>query len=290
MRPIAAVFLLCLISVPIFAANPAELAAAGRAALERDDHEKAVELYEQAIELAPNNADYHYYLGAAYGELAQKSGLLKQASLAKKTKNAFEKAVALDPNHIEARLALIDYYTIAPGFMGGDHDKALQQAAEIKKRNGIEGHRAYARVYTRQKKTDLARKEFVDAVRENPTSARAHYLLGSYLINDKNWSGSLQELEAALKLDPNYMPTYLRLGHLAALSGQNYAKGEEALRKYLAHKPTDKEPPHNATWYFLGMIQEKQGQKAAARTSYTNAKKLAPQSKEIQEALRRVGG
>lgn len=288
MRSVSLLLVLCLISVPLLAATPQELAAAGLAALGRRDYQKSIDLYEQAVKLAPNNAEYHYYLGAAYGELAQKAGMIKQARLAPKIKGLFERAVELDPNYIEARLALIDYYTIAPGFMGGDMDKALQQAGEIKKRNGIEGHRAFARVYTRQKKMDLARKEYVDGVRENPTSARAHYLLGSYLINDKNWTGSLQELEAAVKLDPAYMPSYLRIGQVAALSESHYARGEEALRKYLTHKPTMQEIGHTSTWYYLGMIQEKQGKKADAKASYTNAKKLAPEAKHIAEALKRV--
>lgn len=288
MRPLALSLVLCLVALPLSAANAKELAEAGKAALRADKFEKAAELLEQAVKLEPNNAEHHYYLGAAYGEMAQQANVLKQASLAKKIKSEFERAVALDPNYIEARFALIDYYTMAPGFMGGDFDKALQQAGEIKKRNNVEGHRAYARVYTRQKKTDLARKEFVDAVRENPNSARAHYLLGTYLLNDKNWSGSLQELEAALRLDPGYMPVYLRIGQHAALSGQNYARGEEALRKYLTHTPGEQEPGHATTWYFIGLLQEKQGQKAQAKASYTNAKKLAPQSKDITEALQRV--
>lgn len=288
MRPLALSLVLCLIALPLSAANAKELAEAGKAALRADKFEKAAELLEQAVKLEPNNAEHHYYLGAAYGEMAQQANVLKQASLAKKIKSEFERAVALDPNYIEARFALIDYYTMAPGFMGGDFDKALQQAGEIKKRNNVEGHRAYARVYTRQKKTDLARKEFVDAVRENPNSARAHYLLGTYLLNDKNWSGSLQELEAALRLDPGYMPVYLRIGQHAALSGQNYPRGEEALRKYLTHTPGEQEPGHATTWYFIGLLQEKQGQKAQAKASYTNAKKLAPQSKDITEALQRV--
>jgi tetratricopeptide (TPR) repeat protein len=288
MRSVSLLLVLCLVSVPLFAATHQELAAAGLAALASRDYQKSADLYEQAVKLAPKNAEYHYYLGAAYGELAQRAGMIKQARLAPKIKAEFEKAVELDPNYIEARLALIDYYTVAPSFMGGDMNKALQQAGEIKKRNGIEGHRAFARVYTRQKKMDLARKEFVDGVRENPTSARAHYLLGSYLINDKNWTGSLQELEAAVKLDPAYMPSYLRIGQVAALSEAHYARGEEALRKYLAHKPTMQEIGHASTWYYLGMIQEKQGKKAEAKTSYTNAKKLAPEAKHIAEALKRV--
>lgn len=288
MRPVLVYSILVLISLPLFAANPAELAASGRATLERGDYEKATELLEQAVKLAPNNAEYQYLLGEAYGVAAQKASLFKQAGLAKKTKAAFERAVALDPNYIDARLALIDYYLLAPGFLGGDPEKAMAQAAEIKKRNNVEGHRAYARVYTRQKKADLARKELVDAVRENPNSARAHYLLAGVLMNEKNWTAATQELDTALRLDPKYMPTQYRVGATAAMSGQNFARGEESLRKYLTYKPAPNEPSHANTWYFLGMIQEKQGRKSEAKASYTNAKKLAPQSKDITEALKRM--
>lgn len=281
--------LLCALAVPLSAATAADHLAAGRAALDRDDHEKAVDLFTKAVALQPNDAESHYLLGAAYGELAQKANILKQASLAKKTKSEFERAVELDPNHLEARLALINYYLLAPGFMGGGDDKALAQAAEIKRRFPIEGHRAYARVYTHQKKTDLARKEFVDAVRANPNSARAHYLLGGYLLNEKNWTSSLHEFDMALKLDPSYMPTHLRIGQHAARSASNYARGEESLRKYLTYKPTDKEPGLAAAWYWLGQLQEKQSRKAEARQSYLNAQKLAPHDKDIKEALKKLG-
>lgn len=288
MRALSRVLVVCLISVPLFAADHAQLAAAGKAALERGEHQKAAELYEQAVKLAPNNAQYHYYLGAAWGEVAQRASVFKQAGMAGKIREEFETAVKLDPNYIDARLALIDFYTVAPGFMGGSMDKALNEAAEIKKRNNIDGHRAYARVYARQKKVDLARKEFVDAVRDNPNSARAHYLLGGFYISDKNWATAMTELETALRLDPNYMPAHYRIGTWAALSGQQLARGEEELRKYLAYKPADQEPAHAWAWYFLGLTQEKQGKKADAKASYTNAKKLLPQAKDITEALKRV--
>ena len=288
MRPTSALLVLCLISAPAFAATHTELAAAGRAAMERGEAEKAAELYQKAIKLSPKNAEYHYYLGAAYGEMAMAASMFGKASLAKKLETEFETAVKLDPNLIEARMGLVDYYTIAPGFMGGDSAKALEQAAEIKKRDNIEGHRAFARIHARGKKLDLARREFADAVRENPTSPKAHYLLATFYVNEKNWTAGLQEIEAALKLDPGYMPAHYRLGALAAQSGQNYSRGEEGLRRYLAYRPGKNEPSLAYAWYFLGMIQEKQGKKSEAKASYATAKKLAPNAKDIAEAFKRV--
>ena len=289
MRKLLAVaFVAVLFPLSLSAATAAEYAAAGKAALERRELEKAAELYEKAVALEPNNAQYHYLLGGAYGDLARTAGKLKQIGLAKKTKASFERAVELDPKMVDARFGLITYYLVAPGFMGGGDDKALAQAAEIKRIDGIDGHRAYARVYMNQKKTDLARKEYVDAVRENPKSAKAHYFLGNFLLNEKNFDGSLHEYDMALQLDPSFMPAYLGIGRHAGNAGTNYARGEESVRKYLAYKPTDKEPSHAAAWYALGLIQEKQGKKAEARASFNSALKLAPGDKTVTEALKRV--
>jgi hypothetical protein len=41
-------------------------------------------------------------------------------------------------------------------------------------------------------------------------------------------------------------------------------------------------------WYWLGMLQEKQGRKAEAKQSFTNANRLMPGDKNITEALKRV--
>ena len=288
MRSLTTGLLLLVFATPAFSATDTQLFADAKAAMKRGDADQAAKLLEQAVAMKPNVAEYHFILGTAYGAQAQKAGMFGGIGLAKKTKAEFERAVELDPNNIEARFGLLNFYTIAPGIIGGSDEKALQQAAEIKKRDALEGHRAYGRIYNGQKKFDLARKEYVDAVREQPASAKAHYYLGSFLVSQKDWSGSLHEYEYALKLDPKYMPAYFRIGHHATASQSNYARGEEAMRKYLAYTPAEDEPSHASAWYYLGMIQEKTGRKADAKESYANAQKLAPKSKEVSEALKRV--
>jgi tetratricopeptide (TPR) repeat protein len=288
MRTFATAVLSIFVTFSTFAATDTQLFTDAKAAMRRGDNEQTAKLLEQAIAIKPNVAEYHYYLGGAYGNQAQKAGMFGGIGLGKKALSEFQRAVELDPNYLQARLALIDFYMVAPSFIGGDKDKALEQAAEIKKRDALEGHRAYGRIYNRQKKTDLARKEYVDAVREQPNSAKAHFYLGNYYYQQKDWPNALHEYDYALKLDPNYMPAYFRIGAHAASSESNYARGEEALRKYLGYTPGDEEPSLASAWYYLGMIQEKQGKKADAKQSYLNAQKLAPSSKDINEALKRV--
>ena len=49
----------------------------------------------------------------------------------------FEKAVKLDPNYIDARFGLMEFYLMAPRLMGGGADKAREQAVEIRKRDVV---------------------------------------------------------------------------------------------------------------------------------------------------------
>ena len=269
--------------------NPDALFLLGKIALLQEDDEAATSILGKVVEARPANADVQYWFGLANRSVMMHSSFFKQPFYAGKMREALEHAVQLDPNHFEARLALIDYYIFAPAIAGGSEEKAIAQAAEVSKRDKFMGHRAYARMYIRQKKLDLARKELLDAVREQPASAAAHTALGTfYGANDKDYPKGFAELESAIKLDPNYMPAWFRIGQGAALSGTNLPRGEEALKKYLAYRPKETEPGLVAAWFYLGSTYEKTGRKPEARAAFANALAIDPKWKDLQEAAVRV--
>ncbi len=279
---------LLLFATSLLSATPDQLIAAAKAALQQNDADRAADLLEQLVKLSPNSSEAHLLLGEAYGRQAQQASIFKAPGLASKTRTEFETAVNLDPNNIDARFALVDYYCIAPGFMGGSYDKAFAQAQEIKKRDPLEGHRAYARVYSAQKKPNEALNEAVAAVREQPSLSKAHYYLALTLMGQKSYKDAGPELDTTLRLDQSYMPAYFRIGQLAALSSSDYVRGEESLKKYLAYKPVEDEPPLYRAHYWLGQIYEKQGRKADAKQYFTTSLKLRPNQKDVTEALKRV--
>jgi len=138
---------------------------------------------------------------------------------------------------VNARYGLVQVYTEAPGIMGGSYEKAFDQAKEIGTVDPVLGHRAYAFICSQQKKLDLPNKEYADAIREEPKSGKAHSFYGQYLASiEKNYAAALVELETALKIDPHYMPALYHLGRIASLANTNLARGEEALKQYLAYK------------------------------------------------------
>ena len=290
MRRITAV-LIAAISLPVWAQtdDAQQLSELGLEATMHGKAEKAAEYLQKAVALQPNNADYHYRLANAYGQATVGAGMFKAVSLGKKAKAEFERAIQLNPDLIPARLALLEFHVVAPAMLGGSESAALEQAAEIRKRDAIEGHRAFARIHTSAKKPELARKEYAEMLKEQPASARAHYLFGLYLmLTEKNYKTAGDELEAAVKLDPAYMPAYFQIGHLAALAATNLARGEEALKKYLAYRPKDEEPPEARAHYWLGGIYEKQGKAADARSSYAASLKINPNQKDVNAAMKRI--
>lgn len=285
MRYTIAVFV-GLMALPLFAQGT--FLEQGKAAMARNDADTAAALLEKAVAQNPKSAEAHLWLGNAYGSQAEKASIFGQASLAGKTKDEFEKAVELDPNLLDARVGLIQYYTFAPGFMGGSYEKAFAQVEEIRKRDPLKAHRSAAIIYTHQKKTDLAKKEYFDEVKEFPKSPRAHLDLGQFYSADKNYKSASEEFETALKIDAAYMSAYFFIGRLAVLSNENLAHGEEVLRKYLTYTPKTDEPPLARAHYWLGQIFEKQGKKAEAKTSFATSLKLNPNQKDVAEALKRV--
>ncbi|MDP9278803.1 MAG: hypothetical protein M3P00_05220, partial [Gemmatimonadota bacterium] len=114
----------------------------GRIELEGNDADKAADWFERAIRMNPKSSVYYDWLGRAYGTQAQHANRFRQPFLARKTKNAWETALALDPDNLDVRDDLIIFYTRVPGFLGGNKEKAREMALEIMKRNPYRGSMA----------------------------------------------------------------------------------------------------------------------------------------------------
>ena len=261
----------------------------GRAAIARGAPDSAITILERAVAESPQDAEAHYQLAVAHGGKAMASGLLGKLSHVKKARRELETAIALDPRHIEARMMSLQADLAAPGIMGGSVDKALEQARAIKDIDPVVGHRAFAYIYTDQKKPALAKQELLDAVREHPESPKARSYLGQYRSNvEKDYAGAFAEFEAALRIDPGYMAAYYHLGRTAALADSNLDRGEQSLKKYLDYTPKRNEPTLAWAHYQLGNLYEAAGRKAEAEQSFKAALALDPSLKEASQALKRA--
>ena len=261
----------------------------GRIALEQNDAKKSVDWLETAVELNPRSSEYWDWLGRAYGSQAQKASKLKLPSLARKTKNAWEKAIELDPENLEARQDMIQYYLQAPGIMGGSKDKARSMALEIRRRNPYRGAFAMASVCSAVKDHACVEREMQFVATNWPDSAVVHSQLASYYTSGKQYDKAFSVLDQRLKAKPNEGITLYAFGRTASISGQNLDRGEKALRAYIA-APVANGPSTANAHYRLGLILEKKGDKAEARNAYRAAIQINPGYDEARKALAALGG
>lgn len=256
----------------------------GKIALEQNDASKSVDWLEKAVAMNPRSSEYWDWLGKAYGSQAQKASKLKLPFLAKKTKNAWEKAVELDPNNLEAREDIILYYLQAPGFVGGSKDKARAMAIEIKRRNPYRGAFAVANVCGNAKDMACVEREMQFVASAYPDSVAVHSQLAAFYTNAKQYDKAFAVIDRRLKVKPNEPGILYALGRTASISGQNLERGEQALKAYIASPVEGGPAPANAH-YRLGLIAVKKGEKAIARAEYQTALQLNPRLEDARKAL-----
>lgn len=141
---------------------------AGQAFYNHSKHDQAIREFKETVKLQPNSSMAHLWLARALGRKAEKSNPLRAAFLVGDIRREFERAVELDPNNVEARSDLLQFYLDAPGAFGGGLDKARRQAEAIERLNKAEGHSARARIAVKEKRYNAAELEYRAAVEADP--------------------------------------------------------------------------------------------------------------------------
>jgi len=177
----------------------------GRVLLAEGEIDRAVAWMEKSVALEEAGADYHLWLGRAYGSAAIRASVFKQPALARKVKREFERASQLDPDNLEARFALLEYYLRAPGILGGSVKKAEEQAREIHKRDALEGHRALGRIDEHRKDFDEALREYGRAAAEFPGRVEPSYWMGALHARNRDYARAFAVYDRLLEKDPEQM-------------------------------------------------------------------------------------
>jgi multicomponent Na+:H+ antiporter subunit G len=120
-------------------------------------------------------------------------------------RDKYERIVASDPENIDARLKVMEYYSTIPPLMGGSLRKAILIASEIKEIDIAEGHRALGIVYTRDKEFEIAEQEFMLAVEASGGMNRYRYALGLFYQETGSYELSSGVFEGIYKKDKREM-------------------------------------------------------------------------------------
>ena len=265
---------------------PAEvLFLAGRLALRAREYGSAVGLLERAVRIDGRSSTYALWLGRAYAQDAVNGNKLRLVFVAKRSKNEYERAVALDPDNIDARMDLGQYYLLAPGIAGGSQERAAEQVREIARRSAYHGHLAAGAVAIVRKDTALAEREYRAARAAAPDSMDGVAALTQLLSARGRYDEARAAIQTLTSKHPNEpLPRYM-LGVLAAQSKQHLDEGEAGLQAYLAGLPRENDPAPSAAHYWLGAVYRAQGKNADARAAFEESLRLNPRSARAKRAL-----
>ena len=127
--------------------------------------DKAIYYYKKLKLFKPTEANYYYKYGGVLGMKAKSSNKFKALGMISEVKLSFEKAISLNPKHIEARVALVELYLQLPGIVGGSEKKALLYANEIAQISAVDGYLSkghIAEYFGRYKEAEVQYKKAVE--------------------------------------------------------------------------------------------------------------------------------
>ncbi|MDB5919751.1 MAG: hypothetical protein JWR40_3985 [Massilia sp.] len=231
--------------------------------------EEAVKLGEGCVASHPQVSQCHVALGNALGAKAMANGIMSAIGYAGTIRDAFKKAVELDPQNMEARLSLLQYYMQAPAIVGGGSGKAKTLAAQTVAINPDGGKLMMARLDASDDK--LAQAEA--AVLAMPTSGNEAVAdgqrdlmvnLGNKYMNDKRFADSERMFREAFRRHPDSDGALYGLARVQ----QEQGKHREALATM---EQVILMNPRASAWYRIGQSQQALGDKPKAAAAYEKA-------------------
>ena len=186
---------------------------------------QAVAALQQAIKMDPSFVDAHFSLGQAYGRLG---GEVLPAAV-----DQFVEALRLNPNHVEARMALSSIL-----LQEGDSYAAvseLQRVIRYAPRNAglymLLGNGQYA---SRQYPEAIA--AFRKVLELNPQLPLAHYGIGLALLKQQRAAEAAKEFESSVNMNPQNALANYQLGKIALKEG-DLAKAATHLNEAIHLQP-----------------------------------------------------
>lgn len=236
---------------------------------------EAIKYAEQCVKVHAANAECHLTLGNMLGWKAMTGGMLSAMGYAGDIRDAFKKAVELDPRNLDARFSLLQFYMMAPAIAGGGSSKAAGLVTQTTALDPEAGKIMQAMLEADS--GALAKAEAIAATVRAGTNEelldRHESLYNTVTIkylNDKKVADAERNAQAALRFYPASEFAAFAQARVRQEQGR-HREAVTALEALLA-----KNPPRAYILYRVGQSQQALGDKARAIAAYEKALAIQP--------------
>jgi len=244
--------------------------------LERWDD--AVNECDTAVRMDQQNAEYHLWLARSLGEKADAASFISAFNLAKRARVEFEQAASLDPRDGEALTDLGEFYTSAPGVVGGGNDKAEALVPQLEKIDPARAHILLGRIADSRKDYATVEREYKQATASSEHPAFAWMTLASFYRRHERWAEMEEAVESGYRAAQRDRRAGVALynGASVLLRGKrNFALAAKMLEEYLAQYAKTEEAPAFVAHTRLARLKAQLGDKDGARQERAAALQLA---------------
>ena len=234
-----------------------------------------------AVELEPRNAEYQYRWGvlllqkpmdaAVAWQLASGVRQPRMSLVDPEGVKALERAVEIDPKHLEARMRLgRAYYDL------NRHDLAREQFQAVLQRDPRYPwlHSHIAVVHTNAGAVEDAIRELKTEIRLYPDHTSARLELGEALVKTGRFGEALEQLQLALKNDPE-MERLPDMNFALAKAYRGTGQAKEAVRA--ARRCIELKPEFADAHYLLAQLYLETGQRELAHEEMEKFQNLKKQ-------------
>ncbi len=233
------------------------------------DFQGAINVYRQALKLAPKYADIHLALGKLLAGRRQTKEALKH----------LRRAVALNPNYIEAHINIAHLKSEL-----GDPAGAIQVFRSLANKTSYFRQDLFDRAEAEAARGRISRavRLFSDAFITAPERGEALCAMGRDALRAGREKEALILLRRALRLRPKYADIHNLMGVCQSQRGDSTA----AARHFL--KAVSLAPNFVRAWLNLAFLYEQQGEGRASLAAYRRVLKLDPRNAIAAAAVRRL--
>ncbi len=240
---------------PLEPKSPEVNALIGKAYYGKGDFKAATEALGQAVEAEPENSHFWDWLGKAYGRRAENSSFLTAPSYASRCRKAFEMAVRLAPDNLEALNDLFSYSLEAPGFLGGGVDKAEALADRIRGLNEPEYQWALAELARKRKDYAAAEQHLRKALELEPQRVGRILDLAKFLARQGRLEESEKLFNRARQVAPKSPKVLFARASAYAEANTKLDEARRLLTTYVASDLTPDDPPRKEAEELLAKLK-----------------------------------